>query len=158
MRPPLKISAACMAVALGALLISDLWVADAASAVSARTAPRPIDCRSVSSGVSTPQVVSGCNRKGVTGGDGTLTSCPTGTCMTWESGKNVAFLSTTTIPTNSRCPPNLTEVDTVGRVLSASGAGTKSLIGGVVTYDACVTNQINVVTIELVPGTLFTIA
>jgi hypothetical protein len=104
-----------------------------------------------------PPVVSGCNRKGITGRSGTLTNCPIGTCITWETGKEIDVTSSSTIPTTSRCPSNLTEVDSVGRVLTASGTGTKQLVGTSISYDACVTNQINVVTIELVPGTIFTI-
>ena len=155
MIPLTKIPAALMAGVLAALLVSNLW-SDPVSATSPR-ARKSIDCQSMSSGVSTPQVVGGCNRKGITGGEGTLTNCATGTCIAWETGKQIGFTSTHTIPTTSRCPSNLIEVDTVGRVVSASGAGTKPLIGTATTYDACVTNQINVVTIELVPGTLFTI-
>lgn len=157
MNPVLKVPAALMAMALGALLVCVLWMADPVSAESA-SAPKPINCQSMSSGASTPLMVGGCSRKGITGGDGTLTNCAIGTCIAWQTGKQIDFTSSHSVPTTSRCPSNLTEVDTVGRVISASGTSTKRLIGTAVTYDACVTNQINVVTVELVPGTLFTIA
>ena len=60
-------------------------------------------------------------------------------------------------PSTSRCPFPLAELDVVGTVVSASGPGTKRLIGATVAYDACFAQQINVVLVELVPGTLVTI-
>ena len=68
------------------------------------------------------------------------------------------YTSSFTVPINSRCAyPGFVEVDVVGKVISATGTSTKRLIGTNVAYDACVTQQINVITVGLVPGTTYTI-
>ena len=107
--------------------------------------------------MSAPLVVSGCNRQGITGRSGTLLSCPIGFCTSWATGKEINFSFSYSGPSTSRCPFPLAELDVVGKVVSASGPGTKRLIGATVAYDACFAQQINVVLVELVPGTLFTI-
>jgi hypothetical protein len=109
------------------------------------------------SGASSAATVSVCDRRGITGSSGSLTSCPTGQCITWATGKGFHLTYSYTVPNVSRCSPGLIEVDTVGKVVSVTGAGTKPLIGAAVTYDACLTNQINAIQIGLVPGTFFTI-
>jgi len=77
-------------------------------------------------------------------------------CTSWSTGKTSNFTFSFSSPTTSRCPFPLAELDFVGKVASGSGAGTKRLIGATVAYDACFAEQINVVLVELVPGTLFT--
>ena len=128
------------------------------SAAPTQKPPKAIECQSMSmSNPSAPPVVTGCNRRGITGGSGTLLGCSTGTCISWSSGKASNFTSSFSSPSISRCPFPLAELDFVGKVSSASGAGAKRLIGATVAYDACFAEQINVVLVELVPGTLFTI-
>jgi hypothetical protein len=120
--------------------------------------PKAIACQSMSmSTPSAPLVVSGCNRRGITGRSGTLRSCPIGICTSWATGKETDFTFSFSAPSTSRCLFPLAELDFVGKVVSASGGGTKRLIGATVSYDACFAQQINVVLVELVPGTQFTI-
>ena len=122
-------------------------------------AAKPIECRSMSSSPSGPVVVSGCNHLGMTGGSGTQSSCdPTGTCpLIWSTGKETNFTISQSTPSISRCPFPLAEVDFVGQVVSTSGPWTKRFIGAPVAFDVCFAQQINVVLVELVPGTRFTI-
>jgi hypothetical protein len=134
--------------------------ASPSAAAPSRKPPKPIVCLAMSGGGSAPQVVSGCNRRPITGLSGSLSQCPTGTgtCIAWATGKKIDFTSSFTVPPKSRCgDPGLVEVDVMGQVVSASGAGTKRLVGATVAYDACLTQQINVTTQGLVPGTAFTI-
>ena len=120
---------------------------------------KPIECRSMSSTPSGPVVVSGCNHLGITGSSGTQLSCePTGTCpLIWSTGKETNFTISHSAPSISRCPFPLAEVDFVGRVVSTSGSWTKRFIGATVAFDVRFAQQINVVLVQLVPGTLFTI-
>jgi hypothetical protein len=158
MRPRQRFVAASIGLLLVSLLGTGVWVAGPASATPVRKPPKPIACQAMSSGATSPPVVSGCNRKGITGKSGTLTNCALGTCITWVTGKEIDFNASITVPTTSRCPSDLTEVDSVGKVISTSpGAGVKRLLGATVSFDACLSKQINVVTVELVPGTQFTI-
>jgi hypothetical protein len=128
---------------------------------SAAPIPRPpkaIQCQALSmSTPSAPMVVSGCNRRAITGGSGTLVGCPVGICTSWATGKATNFTVSFTTPATSRCAFPLAELDFVGSVVSTAGAGTKRLVGARVAFDACFAQQINVVLVELVPGTLFTI-
>jgi hypothetical protein len=48
-------------------------------------------------------------------------------------------------------------VDYVGTILSVSGNRTGQYLQKTIAYEACLTYQINVALVELVPGTLFTI-
>jgi hypothetical protein len=118
-----------------------------------------ITCSSMSSSPSGPVELSGCNRRHITGGSGTLLSCvPTGICpLTWSTGKGTNITFSQTTPSTNRCPAPLVEIDFTGTVANASGSGTKRFIGKPVAYDVCFAVQINVVLVELVPGTSFTI-
>lgn len=128
-----------------------------ASAAPAPRPPRPIECTSMSMTIpSAPIVISGCNRRGITGGSGSPDSCPIGFCIGWSTGKETDVTLTSSAPSTSRCAFPLGEVDFVGRAVAASGAGTKRLIGTAVSFDACFAEQINVLLVELVPGTKFT--
>jgi hypothetical protein len=144
-------------VIVAATVIALPITADRASAVSIRKPPKPIECQAMASGPSSATTVNVCDRRRITGSSGSLTSCPTGQCITWATGKGFHLTYSYTVPKTSRCSPGLIEVDTVGKVVSATGAGTKPFIGATVTYDACLTNQINVIQVGLVPGTFFTI-
>ena len=157
----LRLTAATAGFVLVASLVAAApAVAAPSSAGSSRKPPKPIVCQAMAGGGSTAVVVSRCSRRGVTGLSGSLGECPTGTntCITWATGKEIAFTISFTVPSESRCGSlGLVEADVVGTVSSASGANTKRLIGAPVTYDACLTDQINVSTDGLVPGTVFTI-
>jgi hypothetical protein len=142
---PLRLVVALGVMLLGATVAAagPAWTQTASAALK-----HPIICRSMS-GTSTGQVeLSGCNRQGITGGSGTQLSCvPTGSCpITWSTGKEVNFTFSRSSPTN-RCP----------FPVSTSGSWTKQLIGGPVAFDVCFSTQIQVVLVELVPGTLFMI-
>jgi len=102
-------------------------------------------------------VVGRCDRDGITGRSGSLANCPAGQCISWATGKSLDVSSSVTVPSESRCSSGLVEVDTVGKVVSGSGASTGPFIGATVAYDACLTQQINVVMVGLVAGTVFTI-
>ena len=131
---------------------------EAASAAPIHRTPKPIECTSMAmSSPAAPVVVSNCSRRGITGRSGSLLPCPSGTCLTWSTGKETDFTSSFSAPSIARCPFPLAELDFAGKVVSVSGAGTKRFIGAPVTFDACFAQQINVVLVELVPGTLFTI-
>jgi len=145
--------------AIAGALAASLVMANPSSAISNRKPPNPIVCQAMSGNQFSPNVVSGCDRPGITGRSGTLKQCPTGTgtCIAWATGKEIDFTFSFTVPTTSRCGSGLVEVDVIGRARSASGAGTKRLVGTTVAYDACLTQQINVVIEGLVPGTSFTI-
>jgi hypothetical protein len=96
----------------------------------------------------------------MTGLSGSVSRCPSGTptCITWATGRKLEFTLSFTVPPASRCGRSgLVEVDVVGQVVSGSGANTKGLIGAAVTYDACMTQQVSVMTYGLVPGTVFRI-
>ncbi len=149
----------------GVALVAGLVTAAPAGALPSsagptQKAPMPIVCQAMAGVGSSPDVVSQCTRRGVTGRSGSLSRCPTGpdNCITWATGKEIGFTFTFSVPSVSRCDRfGLVEVDVVGTVTSVSGASTKRLMGAAVTYDACLTNQINVSTEGLVPGTVFTI-
>jgi hypothetical protein len=147
-----------VAAAAGGMLLT---VPQPVSAATTPRPPKPIVCQSLTqAGPNADMALNGCNRRGITGRSGTQTSCPTGssTCITWATGKTIDYTSSFTVPSNSRCGgAGFVEVDVVGNVVSGTGAGTKRLIGATVIYDACVTQQITVVTVGLVPGTTFTI-
>ena len=127
---------------------------------AASAAPhRAITCSSMSSSPTGPVELSGCNHLRITGGSGTQVSCaPSGICpLTWSTGKETNFSVSHSTPSTNRCPFPLSEIDFVGTVASASGSGTKRFVGKPVAFDVCVAVQINLVIVELVPGTLFTI-
>jgi hypothetical protein len=150
-----------LAVALACIPVAATIVAAGPLGVqTASAAPKPpIECQSMSeSNPTAPFMVSGCNRRGITGGSGTLGSCPIGTltCLTWSTGSETNFTLSESSPSTNRCPAGLYENDFVGTVVSRSGYETKRLIGAPVAFDVCTPSLIHLL-VELVPGTLFTI-
>ncbi len=73
----------------------------------------------------------------------------------WSTGKAMSFTVTTSaFPSTSRCPDSEKEFDLVGTIVRTSGTWTKRYLGHTVAFDDCLTSF---VTIQLVPGTEFTI-
>jgi hypothetical protein len=58
-------------------------------------------------------------------------------------------------PSPSRCAPSFREFDFVGRITIVLGPWTKQFLGKTVAFDVCLTGNFG--TVELVPGTLFTV-
>lgn len=124
---------------------------------------RPITCTGAfQQSSSSPVHLSGCLPRGVTGRSGQFqrdANDPNST-LTWKDGHVFTFgKGTVTVPSSSRCPSGsgTVEVDYVGTILSVSGNRTGPYLGKTIAYDACLTYQINVILVGLVPGTLLTI-
>jgi hypothetical protein len=148
-------------LAVGALVAVTLieWsiLAPAGAAVAS---PRfhLIVCTGMQQPTTSPVLLTGCKPRGITGGSGQWDGSGPYT-LTWKTGKVLTFSrgSVTVVP-SSPCPSGTAEVDFTGTVLSGSGRGTGKYLGRTVAYKACVSEQITVVVVELVPGTNFTVS
>ena len=138
----------------------------APQAASAQPHTRLVACRSMHSSadyVAAPILLGGCDRPGLrvplvglTGGSGTTYATGNPEPTTWATGKKTNYDVSTRTFAPSRCPASAPmEVDVVGVVVTVSGPYTKKFLGARVAFDTCLTNLF--VTIELVPGTKFTI-
>lgn len=123
---------------------------------------RPITCTAASQlNTSAPIVVSGCQRRMLTGGTGAIQGNGVNgqNVLTWRTGKSLTFSRDSATPVSpSPCPSGTAEVDFRGTVLSTSGRTTASFVGKKVAFDACLTVGLSVVVVELVPATTFTVS
>ena len=118
---------------------------------------RPIVCTAASQPTaSSPVLVSGCDRRRITGGSGAFEGNGPYT-LTWASGDTFTFSKDSVTTPTSRCPSGTAEVDFRGTVLSGSGFRAHRFLGKTVAYDACLSVGLTVIVVELVPGTEFTI-
>jgi hypothetical protein len=115
-----------------------------------------VKCRSMQSGSATSTVeLSGCNRPLITGGSGTSNGFGTGPYpLTWLNGKITDFSTvSSSLPSPSRCPAPLFELDFVGTVSHVDGPWTKRFIGATLAFDVCLTDSLGIT--GLVPGAVF---
>lgn len=134
-----------------------------ASTGSAWAVPRfrPIVCTGASQpNAPSPVLVTGCNRRGLTGGSGQIQGNGNNgdDVLTWRTGRlfTVQTDSVTRVP-SSPCPTGTAEVDYRGTVVGGSGRGTKPFLGKVLAFDACLSVGLTVVVVQLVPGTSLTV-
>ncbi len=151
---PLRLAVA----ATGALVAATIVAAGPLAAQSASAVPTTlVKCRSMQSGSFNSTVELGaCTRPNITGGSGTSNGFGSGPYpLTWFNAKITDFSTvSSSLPSPSRCPTPMAELDFVGSVSHVVGPWTKRILGAPVAFDVCLTDSLGIT--ELVPGTVFT--
>ena len=148
----LAVTFAAVALAATTLAVGP-WAERSASAATTTV----VKCRSMQSGdLASGVELSGCNRPLITGGSGTSSGFGLGPYpLTWSNGKVTDFnTASSSLPSPSRCPTPMPELDFVGSISRVAGPWTGRFLGAPVAFDVCLTDALAVA--ELVPGTVFT--